>query len=133
MRMTVSNMDSTSGADVTFRRYDAVSARRIRAVVEAVYVGSYVEAIASGDPFDSVEAFMHRFDSYTSGSSFDLVVAYHGDDAIGQTWGWPLDERATTTGWWDGLLPGRWSPNFCSFRNHGSSELGWEKYRARPA
>jgi hypothetical protein len=39
------------------------------AVVEAVYVGSYVEAIASDDPFDSVEAFMRRFDSYTSGSS----------------------------------------------------------------
>ena len=97
-------MGTTGGVDVTFRCYNAVSARRIRAVVEAVYVGSYVEAIASGDPFDSVEAFMHRFDSYTSGSSFDLVVAYHGDDAIGQTWGWPLDERAMTTGWWDGLL-----------------------------
>jgi GNAT superfamily N-acetyltransferase len=102
--MTVPNTGSTGGADVTFRRYDAVSARRIRDVVEAVYVGSYVEAIASGDPFDSVEAFMRRFDSYTSVSSFGLVVAYHGDDAIGQTWGWPLDERATTTGWWDGLL-----------------------------
>ncbi|MGH3897090.1 MAG: GNAT family N-acetyltransferase [Pseudonocardiaceae bacterium] len=100
--MTVSNMGSTSA--VTFRRYDAVSARHIRAVVEAVYVGSYVDAIASGDPFDSVEAFMHRFDTYTSGSGFDLVVAYQGDDAVGQTWGWPLNERATTTGWWAGLL-----------------------------
>jgi hypothetical protein len=104
MRMTASDMGSTGNADITFRRYDAVSARRIRAVVETVYVGSYVEEIASGDPFDSVEAFMHRFDSYTSGSSFDLVVAYQGDDAIGHSWGWPLDERAATTGWWDGLL-----------------------------
>lgn len=102
--MTASTIGSTGGADVTFRRYDAASARQIRAVVEAVYVGSYVDAIASGDPFDSVGAFMHRFDSYTSRSSFDLVVAYQGDDAVGQTWGWPLDERATTTGWWDGLL-----------------------------
>ncbi|MGH4010103.1 MAG: GNAT family N-acetyltransferase [Pseudonocardiaceae bacterium] len=97
-------MGSTGDADVTFRRYDADSAREIRAVVEAVYVGSYVDAIDSGDPFDSVEAFMHRFDAYTSGSGFDLVVAYQGDDAVGQTWGWPLDERATTTGWWVGLL-----------------------------
>lgn len=102
--MTASTIDPTGGADVTFRRYDAGSARQIRAVVEAVYVGSYVDAIASGDPFDSVEAFMHRFDAYTSRSSFDLVVAYQGDDAVGQTWGWPLDERATTTGWWAGLL-----------------------------
>ncbi len=102
--MTVSDTGSTSGADVTFRRYDAVNARGVRAVVEAVYAGSYVDAIASGDPFDSVEAFMHRFDAYTSGSGFDLMVAYHGDDAVGQTWGWPLDERATTTGWWAGLL-----------------------------
>ncbi|MGH4010021.1 MAG: GNAT family N-acetyltransferase [Pseudonocardiaceae bacterium] len=102
--MTVSNIESTGGADVTFRRYDAASARQIRAVVEAVYVGSYVDAIASGDPFDSVETFMHRFDAYTSGSSFDLVVAFQGDDAVGQTWGWPLNERATTTGWWAGLL-----------------------------
>jgi hypothetical protein len=54
MRMTVSNMDSTSGVVVTFRRYNTVSARRIRARVEAVYVGPYVDAIASGDPFDSV-------------------------------------------------------------------------------
>ncbi|MGH3984286.1 MAG: hypothetical protein ACRDST_16780 [Pseudonocardiaceae bacterium] len=97
--MTVSDIGSRRDADVTFRRYDAASARQIRAVVEAVYIGSYVDAIASGDPFDSVEAFMHRFDRYTSGSGFDLVVAYQGDDAVGQTWGWPLDERATSTGW----------------------------------
>ncbi|HEY6424408.1 MAG TPA: GNAT family N-acetyltransferase [Pseudonocardiaceae bacterium] len=94
----------TASTDVTFRRYDAAGARQIRAVVEAVYMGSYVDAIASGDPFDSVEAFMHRFDSYASRSTFDLVVAYQGDDAVGQTWGWPLDERASTTGWWTGLL-----------------------------
>ncbi len=102
--MTTSATGSTGGADVTFRRYDAASARQIRAVVEVVYVGSYVDAIASGDPFDSVDAFMNRFDSYTSGSNFDLVMAYQGGDAIGQAWGWPLDERATTTGWWAGLL-----------------------------
>ncbi|MGH3933965.1 MAG: GNAT family N-acetyltransferase [Pseudonocardiaceae bacterium] len=100
--MTAADIGSTGG--VTFRRYDAASARQIRAVVVAVYAGSYVDAIASVDPFDSVEAFMQRFDSYTSRSTFDLVVAYQGDNAIGQTWGWPLDERVTTTGWWAGLL-----------------------------
>lgn len=104
LRMTASTLDSTSGAGITFRRFDAAGARKVRAVVEGVYVGSYVDAIVSGDPFDSVEAFMHRFDAYTSRSNFDLVVAYQGDDAVGQTWGWPLDEGATTTGWWAGLL-----------------------------
>ena len=92
---------STAGNDVTFRRYNAPEARQLRNTIEAVYVRSYVDAIASGDPFDSVEAFMHRFDSYTSQSSFDLVVAYHGPEAIGQTWGWPLTERSR---WWEGLL-----------------------------
>ncbi|MGH3697046.1 MAG: GNAT family N-acetyltransferase [Pseudonocardiaceae bacterium] len=86
---------------VTFRRYGAAAARRLRDTVEEIYVRSYVDAIASADPFDSVDAFMHRFDSYTSQSDFDLVVAYQGNDAIGQTWGWPLTER---TRWWDGLL-----------------------------
>jgi GNAT superfamily N-acetyltransferase len=63
---------------------------------------SYVDAIASGDPFDSIDVFMHRFDSYASQSNFDLVIAYHGDEAIGQTWGWPLAEHSR---WWDGLIP----------------------------
>jgi ribosomal protein S18 acetylase RimI-like enzyme len=87
--------------EITFCRYNAAEARRLRDTVEAVYARSYVEAIASGDPFDSIEAFMHRFDSYASQSSFDLVVAYRGDEAIGQAWGWPLTERSR---WWEGLL-----------------------------
>lgn len=90
-----------SEQEVTFCRYTAAEARQLRDTVEAIYVRSYVEAIASGDPFHSVEAFMHRFDSYAAGSSFDLVVAYQGSDAIGQAWGWPLTERS---GWWKGLL-----------------------------
>jgi ribosomal protein S18 acetylase RimI-like enzyme len=55
----------------------------------------------SGDPFDSVEAFMSRFDSYVSQDNFDLVVAYRDDEAIGQIWGWPLSRH---TQWWEGLL-----------------------------
>lgn len=78
---------------VNFRRFDAAEARRLRDTAEAVYTHSYVEAIASGDPFDSVEAFMHRFDSYAAQSNFDLVVAYRDGEAIGQAWGWPLTEH----------------------------------------
>lgn len=92
---------STAGDEITFSRYHATEARQRRKTVEAVYVRSYVDAIASGDPFDSVEAFMHRFDSYTSQAGFDLVVAYRGAEAIGQTWGWPLTENSQ---WWAGLL-----------------------------
>jgi GNAT superfamily N-acetyltransferase len=69
--------------------------------VEAIYVHSYVEAIASGDPFDSIDTFMHRFDSYAAQPEFDLVVAYQGGEAIGEAWGWPLTGRSK---WWEGLL-----------------------------
>lgn len=89
---------------LTFHRYRAQEARSIRTQVEHVYRHSYVKAIASGDPFDSIDAFMHRFDAYTASPTFDLVVAYDGTRAVGQTWGWPLGPSATTTGWWSGLL-----------------------------
>jgi GNAT superfamily N-acetyltransferase len=92
---------SPGGSELTFRRFNGVEARRLREVVEKIYVQSYVDAIASGDPFDSVEAFMHRFDLYTSQATFDLVIAHQGNEAIGQTWGWPLTERSK---WWKGLL-----------------------------
>lgn len=100
---------SAGGNAVTFRRYNADDARQLRDVVETIYARSYVEAIASGDPFDSVEAFMHRFDSYAANPSFDLVVAYQDDEAIGQAWGWPLGEH---TKWWDGLLTELPDPDF---------------------
>ncbi len=87
--------------DVTFCRYNATEARRIRDTVEAIYVNSYVEAITSGDPFNSIDTFMHRFDSYAAQSEFDLVVANQGGKAIGQTWGWPLTRRSK---WWEGLI-----------------------------
>ncbi len=90
-------------ADLTFRRYDATTARQIRDTVEAIYKDSYVEAIASGDPFDSVETFMRRFDAYTSGDGLDMVIAYRDSTPVGQTWGWPLTEQGGAR-WWSGLL-----------------------------
>ncbi len=100
--MTEKRVDSLAlDNDVTFRRYGAAAALQLRDTVEEIYVRSYIDAIASGDPFDSIDAFMRRFDSYASQSSFDLVVAYQGNEAIGQTWGWPLTKLSR---WWDGLL-----------------------------
>lgn len=75
---------------VEFQRLDARQARDLRTTVEDIYTRSYVDAIASGDPFDSSEQFMHRFDSYTDpmrGSVFAMVVAYIDGKAAGQTWG----------------------------------------------
>lgn len=102
--MTTVSQEVAHSPRVAFRRYAAEQAREIRADVESVYIDSYVAAIASGDPFDAVETFMHRFDAYTSSPIFDLVVAYFDDEAIGQTWGWPLGEKAADVGWWAGLL-----------------------------
>ncbi len=86
--------------DLVLRRYSGPDARRLRSTVEAIYACSYTDAIASGHSFDSIAAFMSRFDSYVAVPGFDMVVAYQSTDAIGQTWGWPLDGR---TGWWEGL------------------------------
>lgn len=90
-----------SRTDLIFHRYDASEARKRRDTVADVYARSYIKAIASGGPFDSVEAFMTRFDSYAAISELDLMIVYLEDGTvIGQTWGWPLDAH---TGWWRGL------------------------------
>lgn len=99
--MNVQRTNASGADDVRFQRYSAEEARQIRDTVQDIYERSYVDAIASGDPFDSVNAFMRRFDSYASNPSIDLVIAYQDDRAIGQTWGWPLTAQ---TGWWSGLL-----------------------------
>ncbi len=90
-----------SAAGIRVRRYDAAGARDKRDTVQFVYERSYVDRIASGDPFKSVAAFMFRFDAYASNPYLDLVIAYQNDEAVGQAWGWPLAER---TSWWSGLL-----------------------------
>jgi GNAT superfamily N-acetyltransferase len=78
-----------------FRRYDASAARGIRDTVAAIYEDSYIEAIASNDPFDSVGAFMGRFDAYTAQKTFDMVIACIRDEPVGQSWGWSLKRAAS--------------------------------------
>jgi hypothetical protein len=97
--------------EITYRRFGPLSAPAIRDTVQAVYEASYVDAIASGDPFDSVDQFMHRFDNYTRREGFDLVLASIGGTPVGQTWGWPLHESDATRGWWAGLM-GEPEPGF---------------------
>jgi ribosomal protein S18 acetylase RimI-like enzyme len=83
-----------------FRRFDHLGAREIRDTVQDVYARAYAEAIASGDPFESLDAAISRFDAYTSRPGFDLLVLYSDGEAIGQAWGWPLNENSS---WWNGL------------------------------
>ena len=89
--------------DLEFSRYDGEQALQIRDTIEDIYTRSYVDAIASGDPFDAPEAFMTRFDSYAKRPDFDMVVGRRRGIAVAQTWGWPLNESARV-GWWAGLL-----------------------------
>jgi GNAT superfamily N-acetyltransferase len=86
-----------------FEHFTAAQARDIRSTVEDIYRRSYVDAIESGDPFDSPEEFMRRFDTYTRpdrSGEFELVVAYVDGAPAGQSWGWPLQPGAA---WWGGL------------------------------
>lgn len=85
-------------------RLDGSDAAAGRDTVAAIYEASYCEAIVSGDPFDSVDAFMARFDHYVQLPGFDMVMGSLDTKPIGQTWGWPLRSSAATTGWWSGLL-----------------------------
>ncbi|WP_024800122.1 GNAT family N-acetyltransferase [Nocardia sp. BMG51109] len=85
-----------------FEHCDAAAARSIRDTVEDIYRRSYVQAIASGDPFDSPSEFMRRFDSYTDprNRGFAYVIARVDGKPAGQIWGWSLPENAR---WWTGL------------------------------
>lgn len=92
-----------------FRRFDHIGARKIRDTVQDVYRRAYVDLIATGDPFESLEASMERFDSYLRAPGFDLVVLYLDGEPIGQAWGWPLGEN---TAGWNGLQLDEDDPEF---------------------
>ncbi|WP_159920087.1 MULTISPECIES: GNAT family N-acetyltransferase [Nocardia] len=88
---------------IHFQHYTAAQARELRDEVERIFRDSYVDAIESGEEFESPEAFMHRFDAYTDparAGGFELVIARLDAEPCGQAWGWPL---TADTAWWDGL------------------------------
>ncbi|MFI1465586.1 GNAT family N-acetyltransferase [Nocardia carnea] len=108
---------------IEFRRFDHVGAREMRDTVQDVYARAYAEAIATGDPFESLEASMNRFDAYLRAPGFDLVVLYLDEEPIGQAWGWPLGEN---TAGWGGLQLDEDDPEFTredGTRTFGLSEI----------
>lgn len=81
--------------DLRFRHYDALAADTIRSTVAFIHRDAYADAIGSGDPFESHESFMQRFDRHITHPLLDLVIAYIGDEPVGQIWGWPRQSPPT--------------------------------------
>ncbi len=85
---------------ITFRTFDHLGAWEQRELVGEIYRDAYAAQIATGDPFNTVDAFMERFRLYTGRPGLTLVIGYENNEPVGQTWGWPL---TATSGWWSGL------------------------------
>jgi ribosomal protein S18 acetylase RimI-like enzyme len=72
---------------VRFERQDAAGARSLSETVSLVHRDAYADIIAYAGPFESSETFMQRFEGHTSHADLDFVMAYIGDEPVGQTWG----------------------------------------------
>jgi ribosomal protein S18 acetylase RimI-like enzyme len=112
--------------DLTFRRYDAAGAQAIRDTVWLIYREAFAEEIASGDPFESGDAPMQRFDAYTTAKDFELVVAFMDGEPAGQAWGWPLGPNSA---WWTGLA-GEVEPGFTD--EDGTRTFAFSELMVRP-
>ncbi|MEU6562635.1 GNAT family N-acetyltransferase [Nocardia nova] len=118
----------TSG--VALRTLTGEQARDIRGIVADVQARGYVDAIATGNPFESTTAFMERFDTYSVMPGFSMLQALHDDRPVGQIFGWPLEPDTT---WWEGLTLDPGQPSTDRFtaesgaRTFGLSELMVDK------
>ena len=75
---------------VRFERHDAAGARSLKEKVSFIHRDAYADIIASGDPFETPEAFRQRFDSHASHADLDFVIARIGGELVGQAWGFPM-------------------------------------------
>ncbi|GAB3661690.1 hypothetical protein GCM10027589_24170 [Actinocorallia lasiicapitis] len=105
-------------SDLLFRRYDAAGARAQRDTVRDIHLDAYATT-AGTDPFRTSEEFMRRFDRYAGRDGLLLVIAYDGEAAIGQAWGWPL---TANSGWWTGLATEP-EPGFTTENGHRTFAL----------
>lgn len=76
--------------DLHVRRYGPRDTPALRETIASLHRDAYADAIASGDPFESHPAFMQRFGNHARHPELDLMIAYAGSDAVGQTWGFPI-------------------------------------------
>jgi hypothetical protein len=86
---------------VELQRFSGDDARAIRDTIADVQAHGYADAIATGNPFESTEAFMERFERYSTAPGFTLIVASINGYPVGQAFGWPL---GADTAWWYGLV-----------------------------
>ncbi|GAB2681524.1 GNAT family N-acetyltransferase [Nocardia goodfellowii] len=117
---------------VVLQYYSGEQAREIRDTIADVQARGYVDAIATGDPFESTEAFMERFVVYSRNTGFSMVLGIIDDEPVGQAFGWPL---ATGTPWWTRLVLAPGQPPLEEFivedgtRTFALSELMVDKKR----
>lgn len=83
---------------LSFRRFDRHGARGQRDMIAEIHDDAYRAAIKAGDPLESREAFLERFDACTSRDGFDLVIAYLNGEPAGQAWGWRSARRTAAGG-----------------------------------
>ncbi|WP_067478104.1 GNAT family N-acetyltransferase [Nocardia amamiensis] len=118
--------------DVVLQSLSRESARTIRDTIADVQARGYVDAIATGNPFESTEAFMERFEVYSVIPGFSMVLATIDGEPVGQAFGWPLDADTT---WWTGLVLDPGQPSSEEFtaedgsRTFALSELMVDKKR----
>ncbi|AYF78800.1 GNAT family N-acetyltransferase [Nocardia yunnanensis] len=86
---------------VVLQSFSGNQTRTIRDTIADVQARGYVDAIATGNPFESTEAFMERFEVYSTIAGFSMVLATLDGFPVGQAFGWPLDADTT---WWAGLV-----------------------------
>ncbi|WP_036528458.1 GNAT family N-acetyltransferase [Nocardia sp. CNY236] len=97
---------------VSLQSFSGEQARAIRSTIADVQARSYVDAIATGSPFESTEAFMDRFEIYSAIPGFSLILATIDNEPAGQAFGWPL---AADTAWWTGLVLDPGQPALAEF------------------
>ncbi|WP_280496455.1 hypothetical protein [Nocardia asiatica] len=76
---------------VVLQSFSSEAARAIRDTIADVQARGYADAIAAGNPFESTEAFMERFELYSGNPGFSMVLATIDGEPVGQAFGWPLD------------------------------------------
>lgn len=95
----------TTSLQLRFERFSGSDVAVLRPTVRDVFVGSRSRSELT---FHSESAFMQRFDAYARNPRLDFLLAFDGDRAVGQAWGWPLGPDSA---WWSGLT-GHVEPGF---------------------